>query len=243
MPVYDSPRFNVGNPGVGSGSAESAAGARMLQAAIDSAVGIGTKAQEEGRAKNTMELLKMKKEGKEITQADYDRVGLVDSKMLETKLEKLRKYDRDVVTQDRNYALDALKTNAAIAAAKNKLDPRQKMLDKFKIDKALFKYKEDNKKDKNGKSGSAIDTILKNNNLIYDPLDSDSSTVDGSNYAEYRKILASAAAAGVPKKTLDAMVAKNSNAGNWASGFTGYDEQTLNAAQLLEDLRRAKYKI
>jgi hypothetical protein len=111
MAVYDSPKFSVGNPGTGSGATESAAGYKMLQQAMKSAEGIGMRIDEENKAKGTMELLKMKKDGKNITQSDFDRVGRYDPLMLEKKLEKLRKYDRDVVTQDRNYGIDSMKAN------------------------------------------------------------------------------------------------------------------------------------
>ncbi len=196
MPVYDSPRFNVGNPGVGNGAVETAAGLRMLQTAIDNGIGIGTKAQEEATTKNTMELLKMEKEGKPVTQKDYDRVGLVNSKMLEEKMEKLRKYDRDVVTQDRNFGLDQSKTGAYLRNINSQIANRDPEA-KFVRDMAGYKIKSDIDK-KNGryaKSGYKSKGKGSMNNLtpsqifvkVLNDKGIDPYAVDGENLGKYLK--------------------------------------------------------
>ncbi len=85
-----------------------------------------------------------------------------------------------------------------------------------------------------GKSG--IYKVLDEANLIYDPLDSGASTIDGDNDAKNKQFVAAAVAKGVPKNVLRDVIMKNSKNGSWHSGFSPWDEQELDvegAAQML----------
>ena len=195
MAVFRDVNWSVGNPGTGSGATESASGYKMLQNAFKNLEGMTTRIDEENKAKGTMELLKMKKEGHNITDADFARVGRYDPLMLEKHLGKLKKYNRDLVTQDRNFGLDQQKTDAYIRNTDSSImarDPATKLANdivraKYNIGTGSKKTGSGSKS--KGKGGlnprSVLNTWLKDKG--YEPDD-----IAASSYAEYERQLRNA---------------------------------------------------
>ena len=250
--------YDVGAPQVGNGSSYFRTGADMFNKAFDIAQEGLTKHEQtlkenaqKAEMQATAKLSEIAKDRK-LTQADYDSVQFYDKMKLEDRIEKQDKQkhneyiDNETLGLSRqNIASQIAYRKAQVANAGGKLDPLSKMLAKFKIDKKMLDYKKSNGMlpGQNGKGSSGIDTIMKNNNLIYDALDSSKSTVDGDNFADYRSGLTMLKNAGVPNKAIDAAVAANAGNGNWMSGFTGFDEQTLDMGAVIDNLREAGYNI
>jgi len=249
---------DVGSPAVGNGSSYFRTGADMFNKAFSIAQDGLTKHEQtlkenaqKAEMQATAKLSEIAKDRK-LTQKDYDSVQFYDKMKLEQLIEKQDKQkhneyiDNETLGLSRqNIASQIAYRKAQTAASGGKLDPLTKMLAKFKIDKQMLDYK--SKKGylpgQNGKGSGGIDSILKNNSLIYDPLDSEKSTIDGDNFAEYRAGLTMLKNAGVPTKAIDAAVSANAGNGNWMSGFTGFDEQTLDMGAVIDNLREAGYNI
>ena len=226
MAVFKDVNFSVGNPGTGSGAVESAAGYKMLQKAMDSAAGIGMRIDEENKAKGTMELLKMKKDGKNITQADFDRVGRYDPLMLEKKLEKLRTYNRNVVTQDRNFGLDKDKADLYkqnVLSQINARDPEKKfIMDVARKEAGIGGYsgKGSSKKGKAGTlktAASIFSDVLKSTNT-------DPSTIDFGQTTSTMNKIRDMQNMGIPAEMIKEMMNETTENQGMTSWLPGRDD-------------------
>lgn len=225
----------VSMPAANAGTAAMGMANNIFNKALQTAENGLTKHQEEmekstaaERAANTALVLKMRGEGKNVSKEFLKELGVYDGKAINDGVMDLKKFD-----------LEERKLKSEIAVNNSKMDPMTKALqehalklDFLKAETSAGKYR-----DKTGKGGkTGIFKVLDDANLIYNPLDSDLSTVDGNSEAENKQFVAAAVAKGVPKNVLRDVIMKNSRNGAWHSGFTGADEQVLDvegAVQML----------